>query len=84
MSKVLKNILKSRGIEVKKPIIEDEMANQVIFGCKRKDGGPVLTKTDLEFKKLSLRSVIVPKFRKMLFKVLTTISCQLKALARFT
>ena len=76
--------MKTRGIEVRKPIIGDKTANQINFICSRKDGGPVITETDLEFAKTSLILTLKKRgFRKINFKVLTAISCQLKALDRF-
>ena len=45
-----KNIyMKTRRIEVRKPIIEDKTANQIIFGCSRIVGVPVITETALLF-----------------------------------
>ena len=49
--------MKTRRIEVTKPIIEDKTANQVHFCCSRKDVVPVITETDLMFRKTSLGSV---------------------------
>ena len=43
--------MKTRRIEVIKHIIEKKSANQVNSGCSRKDGGPVFTGADLQFKK---------------------------------
>ena len=71
--------MKTRRIEVTKPIIEDKTTKQVSFGCNRKDG--VLSLLRLP-KKISLRSVNLKNIR-IIFKVLTAISCTLKALDRF-
>ena len=51
--------LKTCRIEVIKPIIEDKTANQVNCGCSRKCWVLVVTEIDLQFTKLSLRSVDV-------------------------
>ena len=44
--------------------------------------GPVITQSDLEFTKTSLKSVNILKNRKIVFKVLTAINCPLKTLDR--
>ena len=69
-----------------KPIIEDKTASQINLGCSKKVGGPAITEPDLEFAKIGLRTANVQKknIQKLLFKVLTAISCPLKALDRFT
>ena len=46
--------IKTRRIEVIKPITEDRTTNQINFGCSRKDRGPIITENDLEFKKICL------------------------------
>ena len=74
--------METRRIEVIKPIIEDETTNQINFGCSTIYGGPVITETQLEFAKISLISANIKKIKKLFFNVLTTISCQLKALDR--
>ena len=43
--------MKTCRIEVIRPKIEDKTANQITLGCTSKDGGTVITETDLEFKK---------------------------------
>ena len=59
--------MKTRRIEVTKPII-DKTANQVNFCCSRKDGVPVITETDVQFRKTSLGSVNVEKIWALLFR----------------
>ena len=34
--------------------LKDKTANQIILGCIKKEGGPAITVTDLEFTKISL------------------------------
>ena len=51
--------MKTRYIEDIKPIIEDKTTNHVNFGCSRKDMDTVINEIDLQFTKLSLRSVHV-------------------------
>ena len=55
MKKLSKNFLKkhmkTRHSAVKKPIIEDISATQIIFGCSKTDGAPVNVETDLQFAK---------------------------------
>ena len=74
--------MKTRRIEVTKPIIEDKTTKQVNFGCNRKDGVLSLLRLPNVSKKISLRSVNLKNYR-IIFKVLTAISCTLKALDRF-
>ena len=50
--KIKKIYMKTRRIEVIKPIIEDNTANQVNLGCSRKSGSPVIIEIDLQFRKL--------------------------------
>ena len=77
--------MKTRVIEVTKPIFEKKTANQIIFSCCRKNGGSAIPETDLKFAKLCARLANVQKKnRKIIFKVLTAISCSLKALRRFS
>ena len=79
--------MKTRRIEVIKPIIAEKTTNHNNFGCSRKVEGPVITKTDLRVRKnnLGLDNVHKKIFRKIIFiKLLTAISCPLKALDRFT
>ena len=73
--------MKTRRIKVMKLIIEDKTANQINFGCSRKDGGTGITEIDLEFANISLRLANVQKKFK---KNVTAISCPLKPLDRFT
>ena len=78
--------MKTHRIEVIKPITEYKTANQIFFGCNKKARGPIITEIDLEFAKMNLRSANVQKnIRKNIFyKILTAISCPIKALDRFT
>ena len=58
--------MRTRRIEVIKPTIKSANSNN--FGCSRKFGGPVITETDLELAKISLRSAnIQKKFFQKLF-----------------
>ena len=41
--------MKTRRIEVRKPIIEDKTAHQVHFDCSKQDGCPVIAEIDLQF-----------------------------------
>ena len=61
---------KTRPIEVVKPIFGDNIANQIIFGCGRKNGGPFFIQNDLEFAKTFSGSANVQKkiFEKLIFK----------------
>ena len=58
-----------------------KIANQIKFGCSRKEGSPLITENDIDFKKEGLRSF---KIRGIVFNVLTAFSCPLKALEKFT
>ena len=57
----------------------DKTADPKCFGCSRKERGPVITETALQFSKISLRSLMFKKMRKNTVRVLTAISCPLKA-----
>ena len=59
--------MKTRRIEVIKPIIEDKTTNQVSFACSRKDRGPVISETDLEFAKNDYDQLTFKKFSKTIF-----------------
>ena len=48
--------MKIRRLEVIKPIIGDKTANQINFGGSRKNGGTVISETDIKFAKICLRS----------------------------
>ena len=43
--------MKTRRIEVIKPIVEDKTTSLINFHCSTKYRGPVITETDLEFAK---------------------------------
>ena len=73
--------MKTLRIEVITLKIKDKTANQVNLRFSSKVGGTAITETDLEFKKVRLT---FKNFPKIVFEVLTTISCSLKALDRFT
>ena len=49
--KIKKEILKTRGVEVVKPIVRRKFRNPHQLGCSRKGGDPVITANDLECKK---------------------------------
>ena len=72
--------MKTRRIEVKRPIIEDKTANQINFSFSRKVGGLFTTETDLEFAKICVRLANVQKifFQKIVLKVITAIRWPLK------
>ena len=53
--------MKTRRIEVIKPIIEDKTANQVNLGCSGKNGSPLIIEIDLQVTKLCLRLFDVQK-----------------------
>ena len=64
--KIKKNI-KTRGIDVIKPIVKDKTISQIRFSCFRKYGGLVIIETDLQFTKINLRLVYVKKnFQKII------------------
>ena len=72
-----------RRIEDIKPMIEDKTASQIIFGCSNKYGRSVIF--DLDFAKIILKLANIQKnFEKLVFNVITNISCPLKALDMFT
>ena len=48
--------MKTHRIEVIKPINEVETANQINFGCSRKNGDSVITEIDLKFAKKILKN----------------------------
>ena len=48
-------------------MLEVEISIQTIFGCIRKEGGPVIFDDDLQFKKNKLGSVNFPKKLENLF-----------------
>ena len=43
--------MKIRHIVVIKQILEDKTTKEINFACNRKDKGPFITETDLEFSK---------------------------------
>ena len=55
------NFLETRRIEVIEPIIEEKTISQNHFGCSTKLLVHFITKTDLEFAKMSLWWTIVTK-----------------------
>ena len=61
--------MKTRRIEVIKPIIEDNTDKHINFGGNRKNKGTVITETDL-FAKIILGSanVLKQKFQKIFLK----------------
>ena len=56
--------METRRIEVIRPLIEDKTTSQFKFVCSTKYGVPVITETELEFAKISLRLANVQKISK--------------------
>ena len=59
--------MKIRGLEDRKPFLEDKSANRIRFNCSSREGVPVITEIDLQFRKIGLRSVNVQKNSKKCF-----------------
>ena len=64
--------------------IEYKTANQIQFGCSRKEEDAVINETDLQFTMINLWLVNIQKNSKTSFGGLTAISCPLNALDTFT
>ena len=65
--------------------LEDITANQINFGCSRKNGVPYITDTYLQFTKEKFDRLVLKEIaQKIIFIVLTAVSCPLKFLDRFT
>ena len=66
--------MKIVGIEVINQLLEDKTANGINFGCSKKNGVPVITKTCSPITTINWRFVSVQKNWKIIFEDLTDIN----------